>query len=206
MYPTAHFILPTLRSLISMTLRTRQQFILCQALDYRRRTSLTSDRVASSVVEEDCEELTEIGNLCEQHAIDLLGLTVKTSILENAGLGLFTTRPRRKGDYICPYLGRIVSSTDFEMAPDSYSVEIDRNRVLSARYSSDGFGRYTNDGRSNAVNNCLLLTEATYVRVHVRRGFQRRGRGAICLVTKRDVEAGEELLVSYGRQYWERRP
>ena len=209
MSPATHFILPTPRLLITMTLPTGSQFVLCQALDYRRRAASTSDRVASSVVEEDCEELTEIGDLCHQHAIDLLGLTVKTSSLENAGLGLFTTRARRKGDYICPYLGRIVSSTDFEMAPDEYSVEIDRERVLTARYSSDGFGRYANDRRSNAVNNCLLLTEATYTRVHAPPGMRRRGRASseavICLVAKRNIEAGAELFVSYGREYWERR-
>ena len=177
----------------------KAQFVLCQALDYWRRVASTSNRLSSSrtsVVEEDCDELTEIGDLCNQHAIDLLGLMVKTSILENAGLGLFTTRPRRKGDYICPYLGRIVSSTDSEMAPDEYSVEIDRERVLTARYSSDGFGRYTNDGRSNAVNNYLLLTEATYARTHAPPGMRRRGTGrasseaAICFGGEEEHRGG----------------
>jgi hypothetical protein len=130
-----------------MTLPTRHQFILCQVLDYRRRAASTSDDSTSSVVEGDCEELTDIGDLCGQHAIDLLRLTVKTSGLQNAGLGLFTILSRRKGEYICPYLGRIVSSVDFEVAPDEYTVEIDTDRVLSARYSSDGFARYANDGR-----------------------------------------------------------
>jgi hypothetical protein len=200
MSPGPHFIPPTLRTLTAMSLPTRSQFVLCQALDYRRRAASTS------AAEGDCEELTEIGDLCVQHAIELSGLTVKTSTLENAGLGLFTTRPRRKGDYICPYLGQIVSSANFELAPDDYSVEIDRESVLSARYSSDGFARYANDGRSKAVNNCLLLTEATFARVHAKSRFRRRERGAVCLVAKRNIEAGAELLVSYGKQYWEKRP
>ena len=182
-----------------MSLPTRSQFVLCQTLDYRRKAASTP------IGEGDCEELTEIGDLCEQHAIELLGLTVMTSTLESAGLGLFTTRPRRKGDYICLYLGQLVSSADFELAPDDYSVEIDRDRVLSARYSTDGFARYANDGRSSAVNNCLLLTEATFARVHAPPGFRRMGRGAVCLVAKRRIEAGAELFVSYGGDYWKRK-
>ena len=209
-FPATHFMLPTL---ITMTLPTRSQFVLCQALDYWRRVASTSNRLSSSrtscAVEGDCDELTEIGDLCNQHAIDLLGLRVKTSTLENAGLGLFTTRPRRKGDYICPYLGRIVSSVDYEIAPDEYSVEIGRERVLSARYSSDGFGRYANDGRSSAVNNCLLLTEATYARVHAPPGMRRRGRASseavICFGGEEEHRGGSRAVCEYGRDYWEKR-
>ena len=136
----------------------------------------------------------------------MLGLNVKTSTLENAGLGLFTTKPRREGEYICPYLGRIVLSTDFEMAPDDYSVEIDRERVLSARFSSDGFGRFANDGRSNAANSCSLMTEATYEREYMAVSRTGREETAVCLVEQRDIQPGAELFVSYGqRAYWARK-
>jgi hypothetical protein len=147
------------------------------------------------VIDTDCDEMTEIGDLCEQHAIDLLGLRAKTSSLEDAGLGLFTTKPRREGEYICTYLGRIVSSADFEIAPDEYSVEIDGERVLSARYSTDGFGRYANDGRSNAANNCLLMTEATFVREYAAGSSSAcsgREESTVCLVAKRGIEAEAE--------------
>lgn len=184
-------------------LPTRHQFILCQALDYSR--NIASTTVVNS--EADCDELTDVGHLCEQHAADLLGVKVLSSGIEDAGLGLFTTRSRRRGDYICEYLGRIVSSAQFEIQPDEYSVDISGGRVLSARCSTDGFGRYANDARSSRDNNCLLMTEATYVREYAN-GNRMRLRGSedrVCLVAKGDLEAGVELFVDYGREYWRRR-
>ncbi len=184
-------------------LPTRQQFILCEALDHSRRAASRS-RSSSSIVEVDCEELTDTGDLCAQHAIDMLGLAVKPSTIEGAGLGLFTTRPRRRGEYICAYLGRIMSREDFELAPDAYSVQSYGGKMLSARYSTDGFGRYANDGRSNTVNNCVLLTEAKFVRMYGQARARTREKGAICMAARRSIPAGAELFVSYGDDYWQK--
>ena len=55
-----------------MILPTKHHFVLCQALGYHRRAASASDGSTSAVVEEDCEEMTEVGDLCEQHAIEQL--------------------------------------------------------------------------------------------------------------------------------------
>lgn len=57
----------------------------------------------------------------------------------------------------------------------------------SVDWSVRGWGSLLNDGNPNGiVNNCR---------------FQSDERGIYC-VTKRTVECGEELLVSYGNDYW----
>jgi hypothetical protein len=175
-------------------LPTRHQFILCQALDCSR-----------SVVGLDvsCEELTEVGHLCMHHAADLLGLQVVVSGIEGAGLGLFTTRPRRRGDCICGYLGEIVTSAQFESQPDEYGVDIGGGRVLSARNSTDGFARYANDARSSGETNCVLVDEAECLRKHAEGDHSEGER--VCLVAKTSIQTGSELFVSYGREYWKRR-
>ena len=145
-----------------------------------------------------------MGDLCEFHAVNLLGLVVKPSSLENAGLGLFTTRPRRCGEYICAYGGRLIASAEFERAPDMYGVQVDGGRVLSARYSTDGFARFANDARSAPGNNCQLMTEATFFREHGSAAARRARAEGVCLVAKGHIEAGSELFVSYGREYWMR--
>jgi hypothetical protein len=176
-------------------LPTRHQFILCQALD-------------CAGLQVDCEELTDVGHLCEHHAVDLLGVKVSMSGIDGAGFGLFTTQPKRRGDNICEYLGRIVTSAQFESQPDEYAVDIGRGRVLSARYSTDGFARYANDARSSRDNNCLLMTEARWVKECAVESSHPTIEGSgdrVCLVAKTDIEAGSELFVDYGREYWTRR-
>jgi hypothetical protein len=157
-------------------------------------------RQRAFVVAYDCERSTSVGNLCEQHADELLGLQVMESYIAGAGLGLFTTRSRARHEFVCAYPGTVVSRSEFDSLPNSYGVAISAGRVVSAMYSTDGFGRYANDAKGRR-NNCWLMTEAKYGSQHARPRF--RGSGSrVCVVSKREIEEGEELLVSYGSSYW----
>jgi hypothetical protein len=180
-----------------MAAHTRVRFIQCEARghDAPRAAGLQPHAPIN------CEQLTELGNLCEQHAHDLLGVRVAESDIEGAGLGLFTTRARKRGEWICTYLGQVMTNAEYFSAPDWYSVQLSRGRVLSAPWSTDGFARYSNDAQSTDGNNCLLMTEAKWGREWARPRF--RGSGArVGLIAGRAIQAEEELCVSYGDEYW----
>jgi ribosomal protein L21E len=182
---------------VAHMLPTLQHYVRCQSLQVVVDAAV---RQRAFVVAYDCERSTAIGNLCEQHADELLGLQVMESDIAGAGLGLFTTRDRASHEYICGYVGTVVSKAEFDSLPNSYGVEISRGRVVSAMYSTDGFGRYANDAKGRS-NNCWLLTEAKYGSQYGRPRFRGSG-GCVCIVSKQEFEAGEELLVSYGSSYW----
>jgi hypothetical protein len=180
-----------------MTAHTRVRFNQCEAVGHAfPHTARLHPHPLIA-----CEHLTELGNLCEQHAHDLLGVRVAESDIEGAGLGLFTTRARKRGEWICTYLGRVLTNADYFAAPDWYSVQLSRGRVLSASWSTDGFARYANNAQSTYGNNCLLMTEAQRGREWAQPRF--RGSGVrVGLIAGRAIEAEAELCVSYGNNYW----
>ena len=138
-----------------------------------------------------CGRFTDRGNLCEEHAVELLGVRVAPSDI--AGLGLFAAgHTFHKGDVICPYLGEVMTSAEFEAEPSAYAVRLYRG-VLDARRSSDGFGRYANAARRKRDVNAQLISESKLVR---------GGSGKkIFLQATKKIEDGAEILLAYGTQY-----
>jgi uncharacterized protein len=120
-------------------------------------------------------------------------LVVKKSQFPNSGKGLFTKVRIPKGTRIVEYKGRIQPWREVK-AEDGYNgylMYINRNTVINALYAKKTFGRYANDAlgltRIKGVrNNCESITE-----------------GRRCFIeATRTIEAGEEILVGYGREYW----
>jgi uncharacterized protein len=120
-------------------------------------------------------------------------LVVKKSQFPNSGKGLFTKVRIPKGTRIVEYKGRIQPWREVK-AEDGYNgylMYINRNIVINALYAKKTFGRYANDAlgltRIKGVrNNCESITE-----------------GRRCFIeATRTIEAGEEILVGYGREYW----
>ncbi|MBL7862831.1 MAG: SET domain-containing protein [Cyclobacteriaceae bacterium] len=121
-------------------------------------------------------------------------LVVKQSSLPRAGKGLFTAIPIKKGSRIVEYKGRIERWKDVkdQDGHNGYLMYINKNVVINALSAKNTKGRFANDARGmsrvRGVSNNSL-----YVSV-----------GSRCYIeATRDIEKGEEILVNYGKPYWD---
>lgn len=125
-----------------------------------------------------------------------MALIVKKSLLPNAGKGLFTSKPIKKNSKIIEYKGEIIDWKEYEKRvkedKDGYLFFINKNRCIDA-YPTPGFkARYANDaaGLSRTPG---LKNNAIY-----------EVFGDKCfIVSTRDIAAGEEIFVQYGKDYWD---
>jgi len=100
------------------------------------------------------------------------------------GLGLFATKPIKRGVYIAAYRGRRITTE-----------EADRREARGAKYMFELNKRWTIDGspRWNA---------ARYINHSCRPNAKPVGhRGAIVIVALRQIGPGEEITYDYGREY-----
>ena len=126
--------------------------------------------------------------LLEKHLI------VKRSTLKGAGKGLFTTKDIAKGKKIVEYKGKVTTwkEVDDKKGLNGYIYYVNRNHVIDAATSKDALARYANDAkglmRTDGIkNNCTYNIEGT--RVYI--------------VAMRNIPAGSELFVGYGKEYWD---
>ena len=120
-------------------------------------------------------------------------LVVKKSGLPDAGKGLFTRINIAKGTRIVEYKGRIQRWQDVKDQDgiNGYLMYINRNVVINALPAIDTLGRYANDARG-LVRKEGLRNNSEYV-----------SEGKRCFIeATRNIKAGEEILVNYGREYW----
>ena len=121
-------------------------------------------------------------------------LLVKKSLLPNAGKGLFTKKAIDKGTRIVEYKGKKRKWKDVKHLDgyNGYLMYITRNAVIDALPAVHTLGRYANDAQGLSKvkelrNNCEYVSE-----------------GNRCYIeAKRPVDKGEELLVGYGKEFWQ---
>jgi len=121
-------------------------------------------------------------------------LRVKRSALPGAGQGLFTTKPIPKGTRIAEYKGRISTwkEVDHKEGSNPYIFYVRRNHVIDARPYKKVKARFANDARGlRKITG--LVNNAAYVEDGLR----------VFIEAKRDIPAGAEILVDYGREYWD---
>jgi len=100
------------------------------------------------------------------------------------GLGLFATRPIKRGSYIATYRGRRVTSE-----------EADRREARGARYMFALNKRWTIDGSPR-------WNVARYINHSCRPNAKPVGRkGRIVIVALRRIDLGEEIAYDYGAEY-----
>ena len=121
-------------------------------------------------------------------------LVVKRSTLKGAGKGLFTTRDIPRGKKIVEYKGKVTTwkEVDSRDGMNGYIYYVNRNHVIDAADSKDALARYANDAkglvRTDGVrNNCTYNIEGK--RVYI--------------VSMKNIPAGSEILVGYGKEYWD---
>lgn len=109
------------------------------------------------------------------------------------GNGLFTNKDIKKGSIVATYLGERIDNEEAwrraDAGIDQFLVESVNDGYLDsmpifcyAMYANDAAGLIKNGLRNN-------------VRIEVLEGYPR-------LVATRNIKAGEEILVGYGRAYW----
>ena len=120
-------------------------------------------------------------------------LVVKPSTLPNAGEGLFTKIFIPKGTRIVEYKGKICTWKDVEHDHENgYIYTISDDHVIDAKNHKKALARYANDasgiGRIKGIsNNCDYVNDGDKVYIE----------------SKKDIEPGSEILVGYGKEYWD---
>ena len=121
-------------------------------------------------------------------------LFIKRSLIPDAGKGLFTKKPIAKGTRIVEYKGIVTTwkEVDDDNGKNGYIYYINRNSVINARPLTKTFGRYANDaGGLKKIKE--LKNNARYVIDDLR----------VYIEATKDIEAGGEILVRYGKEYWD---
>ncbi len=121
-------------------------------------------------------------------------LVVKTSTIPASGMGLFTRKFIPKNTRIIEYKGKMVTwkEVDHREGSNGYIYYIDRKHVVDAYTYKKALGRFANDAmgisRIKGIrNNSEYVTDGLKVFIE----------------SARDIAAGEEILVPYGKEYWD---
>jgi SET domain-containing protein len=118
---------------------------------------------------------------------------VKQSTLPNAGKGLFAKKFIPKGTRIIEYKGRITTwkEVDGDDGKNGYIYYVKRNYVIDASRNKKALARYANDAKG-----LFRLKGVKNNADYVEDGFR------VFIEAKKDIAAGEEIFVDYGKEYW----
>ncbi|MCW3089750.1 MAG: hypothetical protein JWP81_819 [Ferruginibacter sp.] len=121
-------------------------------------------------------------------------LIVKDSTLPNAGKGLFTKTLISKGTRIIEYKGKITSwkDVDHKNGTNSYIYFVTKNHVIDGLPFKKEKARYVNDARGmtrvkGITNNCQYVEDGLKIYIEA----------------TKNIPAGSELFVGYGKEYWD---
>lgn len=123
-------------------------------------------------------------------------LKVKRSQLPNAGKGLYTTSPIEKGEIVIEYKGEIIAWKQYqervENDEDGYLLFVNRKRCIDAFNTPQHMARYANDAAG--LSKVAGLRNNCYYDIIDGKGY---------IVSSRKIQAGEEIFVSYTKEYWD---
>lgn len=132
-----------------------------------------------------CAQRTTKGQYCWTHLKAAEGLRVKASGVAGAGMGLFAEREFDRDETVALYTGDWMSGDDGGV----YALQVTRTKVIDAARTNAAPGRWANDPRG------------TGKRANGRFSYNPR-TGVARIKATRKLAKGEEVLVSYGQQYW----
>jgi SET domain-containing protein len=124
-------------------------------------------------------------------------LYLKESLLPGAGKGLFTDSEIKKGEIIIEYIGTVRTwaecnkRVEINEVMGSYIFYINSKYCIDAYDALDELARYANDASGYSrvkglKNNSIYETK----------------KKRVFIVADRKIKAGEEIFVSYGKDYW----
>jgi SET domain-containing protein len=121
-------------------------------------------------------------------------LVVKRSRIPNAGKGLFTKVFIPKGTRIVEYKGKVSTwkDVDHKEGKNGYIYYVNRNYVIDASTNKKALARFANDAKGlkhvkGINNNCIYALF----------------NGKVYIESIKDIPANSEILVDYGREYWD---
>lgn len=121
-------------------------------------------------------------------------LWVKKSTLPGAGKGLFTKKSIPRGSKIAEYKGKIRKWKDVKdsEADNPYIMYVTRNHIIDAGVIANSKAKFANDAQGlNKVkgtrNNSIYIKEG--LRIYIE--------------STKDIPAGSEIFVGYGKEYWD---
>lgn len=121
-------------------------------------------------------------------------LVVRESTLPGSGKGLFTKTFILKGTRIIEYKGKITTwkDVDHQNGTNSYIYFVTKEHVIDGLPFENEKARYVNDARGltkvkGITNNCQYVEDGLKIFVEA----------------KKNIPAGSELLVDYGKEYWD---
>ncbi len=124
---------------------------------------------------------------------------VATSLIPAAGKGLFAKRRLEKNEEICIYSGKLIDCVDAKYVDPSYMVEFELGKgfkLIGDNLSGDP-GIY--------ANSLHPLSEGLSRNARFDLGCKKYlvgNRGCFAVRAIRTIEAGEEIIVNYGSNYW----
>lgn len=121
-------------------------------------------------------------------------LFTKKSQVPGAGKGLFTKKAIPRGTRIVEYKGKITTwkQVDHHQGKNGYIYYVKRDHVIDAFTYEKALARYANDAKGlNKVK--ALDNNAEYVEDGLK----------VYIESRKDIPAGSEILVDYGKEYWE---
>jgi uncharacterized protein len=128
--------------------------------------------------------------------VPVMALLVKKSTLPQAGKGLFTSKRILKDEKIVEYKGEIIDWKEYEKRVkedrDGYLFYINRKRCIDAFNTPQHKARYANDAAG--LSRVKGLKNNSVYEVFGNKCF---------IVATRNIEAGEEIFVSYSKDYWD---
>ena len=122
-------------------------------------------------------------------------LVIKRSKIPGAGKGLFTKQFIAKGERIVQYKGKPTTWKNIladAAAFNGYVYYINRNLVIDAKNYKTTFGRYAND--ANGISRIKKLNNNSKYVIDGKKVF---------IEATKDINAGTEILVAYGKEYWD---
>jgi len=120
-------------------------------------------------------------------------LEVKRSTLPGIGKGLFTKKFIPKDTRIVEYKGRITTWKELSGKNfNRYIFYVKRDHVINAAPYKNAVARFANDAKG-LIKVKGLENNSAYVQYGLR----------IFITATKDIAAGSEILVDYGKEYWD---
>ena len=179
----------------SRCVKLRSERELCNGLVQTSLLSQLSARKSKRIMEAEKKKTNVDALIQTLEANEEDGLEIRT-LLEK-GRAVFTTRAFISGDYICEYVGELISNTKALQREMEYSEDVLK-------------GCYMYYFRHKKTKHCIDATEETgrFGRIinHSRIRYNLKPRVIegdtihLCFFATRNLESGEELLYDYGDQ------
>lgn len=132
---------------------------------------------------------------CWIHLKSIDNLQVKKSTIRGAGKGLFYVGKKDfpKNKKITDYSAKTISQRPDEKS--DYNLKVSTGRYLNSTSSSNYVGRYINDARGTNKNTNVRFTKGTRI-------YEKNNRYNVPIYTTKKIKPNTELLMNYGRTYW----